>query len=121
VPFWCRLDRKRPREGLQVVDFRSTETTILSIVGKFLVPRVLNFTGRSPNASTIAARTPSPFPFTALGLLTIHTVAKRFGQLEALDVKRLRHLEAENTRLTKVLAERVMDIEILKEVAAKKW
>ena len=30
-------------------------------------------------------------------------------------------LEAENARLKKVLAERVMDIEILKEVAAKKW
>ena len=46
---------------------------------------------------------------------------KRFGQLEAVDVKRLRQLEAENARLKKLLAERVMDIEILKEVAAKKW
>jgi putative transposase len=53
--------------------------------------------------------------------VTIYAWRKRFGQLEAVDVKRLRHLEAENARLKKMLAERVMDIEILKEVAAKKW
>jgi len=53
--------------------------------------------------------------------VTIYAWRKRFGQLEAVDVKRLRQLEQENHRLKKVLAERVMDIEILKEVAAKKW
>jgi putative transposase len=53
--------------------------------------------------------------------VTVYAWRKRFGQLEAVDVKRLRALEAENSRLKKVLAERVMDIEILKEVAAKKW
>ena len=52
--------------------------------------------------------------------VTIYAWRKRFGQLEAVDVKRRRQLEAENARLKKVLAERVMDIEILKEVAAKK-
>lgn len=53
--------------------------------------------------------------------VTIYAWRKRFGQLEAVDVKRLRQLEHENARLKKVLAERVMDIEILREVAAKKW
>jgi putative transposase len=53
--------------------------------------------------------------------VTIYAWRKRFGQLEPVDVRRLRQLEAENARLKKVLAERVMDIEILKEVAAKKW
>jgi putative transposase len=53
--------------------------------------------------------------------VTIYAWRKRFGELEAVDVKRLRQLEAENARLKKVLAERVMDIEILKEVAQKKW
>jgi putative transposase len=53
--------------------------------------------------------------------VTIYAWRKRFGQLEAVDVKRLRQLEAENARLKKVLAERVMDIEILKEVAGKQW
>ena len=51
--------------------------------------------------------------------VTIYAWRKRFGQLEPVDVKRLRQLETENARLKKVLAERVMDIEILKEVAAK--
>jgi putative transposase len=53
--------------------------------------------------------------------VTIYAWRKRFGELEPVDVKRLRQLETENARLKKVLAERVMDIEILKEVAAKKW
>ena len=53
--------------------------------------------------------------------VTIYAWRKRFGELEAVDVKRLRQLETENARLKKVLAERVMDIEILKEVNAKKW
>lgn len=47
--------------------------------------------------------------------------AKRFGKLESVDVKRLRQLEQENGRLKKLLAERDLDIEILKEVTAKKW
>jgi putative transposase len=53
--------------------------------------------------------------------VTIYAWRKRFGELEAVDVRRLRQLETENARLKKVLAEWVMDIEILKEVAAKKW
>ena len=53
--------------------------------------------------------------------VTIYAWRKRFGELEAVDVKRLRQLETENARLKKVLAERVMDIEILKEVNQKKW
>jgi putative transposase len=53
--------------------------------------------------------------------VTIYAWRKRFGELEAVDVKRLRQLEVENARLKKVLAERVMDIEIPKEVNAKKW
>jgi transposase-like protein len=53
--------------------------------------------------------------------VTIYAWRKRFGQLEAVNVKRLRQLEHENSRLKKLLAERDLDIEILKEVAAKKW
>jgi len=53
--------------------------------------------------------------------VTVYAWRKRFGKLEAADVKRLRQLEAENGRLKKLLAERDLDIEILKEVAAKKW
>jgi putative transposase len=53
--------------------------------------------------------------------VTIYAWRKRFGVLEAVDVKRLRQLEGENARLKKVLAERVLDIEILKEINQKKW
>jgi transposase-like protein len=52
---------------------------------------------------------------------TIYGWRKRFGTLEAADVKRLRQLEHENGRLKKLLAERDLDIELLKEVSRKKW
>lgn len=52
---------------------------------------------------------------------TIYLWRKRFGQLEAVDVRRLRQLEQENGRLKRLLAERDLEIEVMKEVAAKKW
>jgi putative transposase len=53
--------------------------------------------------------------------VTIYAWRKRFGKLESVDFKRLRQLEQENNRLKKLLAERDLDIEILKEVNAKRW
>ena len=53
--------------------------------------------------------------------VTIYAWRKRFGQLEAVDVKRLRQIETENARLKKLLAERDVEIEVMKEIAAKKW
>ena len=53
--------------------------------------------------------------------VTIYARRKRFGQLEAVDVKRLRHIETENARLKKLLAERDLEIEVMKEIAAKQW
>lgn len=52
---------------------------------------------------------------------TIYLWRKRFGQLEAVDVRRLRHLEQENAKLKKLVAERDLEIEVMKEIAAKKW
>jgi putative transposase len=52
---------------------------------------------------------------------TIYTWRKRFGGLQATDVRRLRQLEAENARLKKLVAERDLEIEVMKEVAAKNW
>lgn len=51
----------------------------------------------------------------------IYLWRKRFGKLEAVDVKRLRHLEQENTKLKKLVAERDLEIEVMREVARKKW
>jgi len=52
---------------------------------------------------------------------TIYLWRKRYGQLEAVDVKRLRQIEGENARLKKLLAERDLEIEVMKEINAKKW
>jgi len=52
---------------------------------------------------------------------TIYSWRKHFGDLAPTDVKRLRTLEAENARLKKLLAERDLDIEVLKEINRKKW
>ena len=52
---------------------------------------------------------------------TIYTWRKRFGELRSEDVRRLRQLEIENARLKKLVAERDLEIEVMKEVAAKNW
>jgi len=52
---------------------------------------------------------------------TIYAWRKRFGQLEPMDVKRLRTLETENAKLKRMLAEREMAIETLKEINRRKW
>jgi putative transposase len=44
---------------------------------------------------------------------TIYTWRKRFGGLEASDIRRLRQLEAENARLKKLVAERDLEIEVI--------
>lgn len=41
--------------------------------------------------------------------------------MQSDDVKRLRQLEAENARLKKLVAERDLEIEVMKEINAKKW
>ncbi len=52
---------------------------------------------------------------------TIYAWRKRFGKLEAVDVRRLRQLEQENAKLKKLVAERDLEIDVMKEVARKKW
>lgn len=52
---------------------------------------------------------------------SIYTWRKRFGTLEAAVLKRLRQLEQENARLKKIVADRDLKIDVMKEIAAKKW
>jgi transposase-like protein len=52
---------------------------------------------------------------------TIYTWRKRFGGIEPNDVRRLKQLEVENARLKKLVAERDLEIEVMKEVASKNW
>jgi putative transposase len=51
---------------------------------------------------------------------TIYTWRQRFAGMSADDVKRLRLLEQENIRLKKILAKRDVEIEVMKEISAKK-
>ena len=56
-----------------------------------------------------------------VGESSIYVWRKRFGDMGTDDVKRLRNLEQENSRLKKILAERDLEIEVMKEITAKKW
>ncbi len=49
----------------------------------------------------------------------IYALRQHFGQMEAADVRQLKALELENARLTKLLAEAILDIEVLKEINEK--
>lgn len=42
-----------------------------------------------------------------------------YGDMKVPEVKRLRELELENGRLKRILAERVLEIDVMKEVLAK--
>lgn len=53
--------------------------------------------------------------------VTIYAWRKRFGDMETNDVRRLKELETENARLKKLLAERDLAIEVMKEINSKKW
>jgi len=52
---------------------------------------------------------------------SIYAWRKKFGDLGTDDVKRLKQLEQENSRLKKLVVERDLEIEVMKEIAAKKW
>jgi len=47
---------------------------------------------------------------------TIYGWRKHFGTLEPTDVKRLRQLEQENARLKKMVADRDLELDVLKEI-----
>jgi putative transposase len=51
----------------------------------------------------------------------IYTWRKKFGEMATSDVKRLKELEQENARLRKLLVQRDLEIDVMKEIAAKKW
>ena len=45
----------------------------------------------------------------------------KFGGMSVPEAKRLRELETENTRLKKLLAESMLEIEVTREALRKKW
>ena len=52
---------------------------------------------------------------------TLYVWRKRFGGTDVAETKRLKQLEQENQRLKKLLAERDLEIEVMKEISSKKW
>lgn len=52
---------------------------------------------------------------------TISNWKTRFKNMNTPNVKKLKHLEEENVRLKRMIANMAIDIEALKELNAKKW
>ncbi len=52
--------------------------------------------------------------------VTFYTWRRKFGQMSEAAVKRLRELEKDNVRLKRLLAERDLEVDVLKEVLQKK-
>lgn len=77
------------------------------------IVRILRETDRDPVA-TVAKRH-------GVSDQAICTWKKRFGSFQPDDVRRLKQLEQDNARLKKLVAERDLEIEVMKEIAAKKW
>jgi putative transposase len=52
---------------------------------------------------------------------TFYNWRRKYGGMDQAEIHRLRELEAENARLKRIVAQQAMDIDLLKEVNAKKW
>ena len=52
---------------------------------------------------------------------TFYQCKARFGGLEVNDAKKLRHLEQENAKLKRVLADLTLDNVVLKDLLSKNW
>lgn len=57
----------------------------------------------------------------AIAEATFYRWRSKYGGMDASDAARLKELERENGRLKKLLAERDLEIEVMKEINAKKW
>lgn len=52
---------------------------------------------------------------------TFYIWKKKFGGMDVSEAKRLKSLEAENSKLKRLVADQALDILALKEVVSKKW
>ena len=52
---------------------------------------------------------------------SIYRWKKLYDGMQVSDVKELKSLREENSRLKKLLAERDLEVEVMKEIQAKKW
>ena len=56
-----------------------------------------------------------------IAVQTYHAWRRKYGTMEVDEARRLRALEDENGRLKRLVADQAVQIQILKEVNAKKW
>jgi len=52
---------------------------------------------------------------------TFYLWKKKYGGLELSEIKRLKELESENSRLKRLVADLSLDNQILKDINSKKW
>ena len=52
---------------------------------------------------------------------TFYNWKSKYGGLEVNEAKRLKELESENTKLKKLLAEKMLEVDAMKDVLSKKW
>jgi putative transposase len=52
---------------------------------------------------------------------TIYIWRKKFGSMTPDDAKRLKALEGENAKLKKMLADKLLELEVMREINAQKW
>src|SRR5690606_26708862 len=52
---------------------------------------------------------------------TFYNWRSKYAGLEVNEAKRLKELEAENSRLKKMLADKLLEVEAMKDVLSKKW
>jgi putative transposase len=52
---------------------------------------------------------------------TFYRWRSKYGGMELSEAKRLKHLEDENRRLKRLVADQALDIQILKDVNSKNW
>lgn len=57
----------------------------------------------------------------AIAEATFYRWRNKYGGVDASEAMRLKELERETARLKKLLAERDLEIEVMKEVNANKW
>jgi putative transposase len=52
---------------------------------------------------------------------TLYNWRRRYGGMDRAELARLRELEAENTRLKRIVAKQALENDVLREVNSKKW
>ena len=52
---------------------------------------------------------------------TFYNWRSKYAGLEVSDAKRLKELESENNKLKRLLADKLLEVEAMKDVLSKKW